>query len=189
VAPIPGDECAVCGAGMLLRPGVDVSQWQGVIDWQTLAPYIDFAIIRIGYRALDGTLNYDPQYENNVQGCEANGIPYGVYFYSIAHNELEAMEEADFVLAKIWQTGKYQSLPVFMDVEDRGVLTTLSNDQILATISTFCDYLGQFNLRTEPPRRSFPVRSCQLVDQQRGFHEDTGYRQLYETSCFVRYHG
>ena len=68
VASIPGDECAVCGAGMLLRPGVDVSQWQGVIDWQTLAPYIDFAIIRIGYRALDGTLNYDPQYENNVQG-------------------------------------------------------------------------------------------------------------------------
>ncbi len=148
VASIPGDECAVCGAGMLLRPGVDVSQWQGVIDWQTLAPYIDFAIIRIGYRALDGTLNYDPQYENNVQGCEANGIPYGVYFYSIAHNELEAMEEADFVLAKIWQTGKYPSLPVFLDVEDRGVLTTLSNDQLLATISTFCDYLGQFNLRT-----------------------------------------
>ena len=164
VVPLMGDECPICGTGMLLKPGVDVSQWQGVIDWQTLAPYIDFAIIRVGYRSEDGTLNYDTQYENNVLGCEANDIPYGLYFYSIAHNELEAMEEADFILAKLAEVGLYPQLPIFMDVEDTGVLSSLSNAELKATIRSFCDYLEQFGLRTGVYASESPWNG-QLTDQ------------------------
>lgn len=83
------------------RLGVDVSVFQGDIDWeQVKAAGYEFAILRIGYRGYGekGTLNADEKFEQNMENARKAGIDVGVYFFSQAVNEEEAKEEADFVL-------------------------------------------------------------------------------------------
>lgn len=76
--------------------GIDVSKYQGTIDWQKVAQSgIDFAIVRIGYRAMaDGNIVADGNGKYNLQEASKAGIPLGVYFFSTAVSEEEAMEEA-----------------------------------------------------------------------------------------------
>ena len=62
---------------------IDVSEHNGKIDWAKVAPHIDGAIIRIGY-GQDSTSQDDKRAEENIRGCLANGIPYGIYLYSYA---------------------------------------------------------------------------------------------------------
>lgn len=80
--------------------GIDVSRHQGEIDWKQVAESgIKFAYIRVGFRgAKEGTLELDEYAVANIQGARENGIRVGVYFYSQAINETEAIEEAEFVL-------------------------------------------------------------------------------------------
>ncbi len=80
--------------------GVDVSEHQGVIDWQQVkAAGIDFAVLRLGYRGMtEGGLNVDATFEENYQGATAAGLKVGVYFFSQAITQEEAKEEAQFVL-------------------------------------------------------------------------------------------
>ena len=62
---------------------IDVSEHNGHIDWAKVAPHIDGAIIRIGY-GQNSTSQDDKRAEENIRGCLANGIPYGLYLYSYA---------------------------------------------------------------------------------------------------------
>ncbi|WP_295077063.1 glycoside hydrolase family 25 protein [Ruminococcus sp.] len=80
--------------------GVDVSEFQGEIDWtQVKQAGIDFAFIRIGYRTYgDGIITYDSAFQQNIEGAQAAGIKVGAYFYSQATNADEAVEEADAVI-------------------------------------------------------------------------------------------
>ena len=80
--------------------GVDVSEFQGDIDWdQVRQAGIDFAFIRIGYRTYgDGIITYDSAFQRNIEGAQAAGIKVGAYFYSQATNAGEAVEEADAVI-------------------------------------------------------------------------------------------
>ena len=98
--------------------GIDVSQWQGVIDWkQVKAAGVEFVLIRAGY---GDTLSYpkqiDTQYEYNYAQCKRNNIPVGVYFYSYAMNEAEAKREAECCLALL--KGKQFEYPIYYDVEE-----------------------------------------------------------------------
>ena len=79
--------------------GIDVSLYQGTIDWATVAANgIDFAIIRIGYRGTTaGGFGEDPMAKYNLQEAEKNGVKIGIYFYSTAISEEEAREEADWI--------------------------------------------------------------------------------------------
>ncbi len=107
--------------------GVDVSQHQGSIDWDTVAPNIDFAIIRCGYA--EDNPNYDDAWwQNNVSACERLGIPYGVYLYSYFESETDAYSEADHTIRLL--SGHHPSLPVYLDLEDAKV-AALSNEQIV----------------------------------------------------------
>lgn len=83
--------------------GIDVSSYQRDIDWPTVAKAgVKFAIIRCGYRGLTGGEIYEDKYfKQNIEGAINNGIYVGVYFYSTALNEQEAIEEADFTLNMI----------------------------------------------------------------------------------------
>lgn len=98
--------------------GIDVSKFQGNIDWTLVAQDgVEFAFIRVGYRGYGsaGKLVEDERFDANVQGALAAGIKVGVYFYSQAITEEEALEEADFVLNKI---ASYNiECPVVFDVE------------------------------------------------------------------------
>lgn len=82
--------------------GIDVSHWQGKIDWKAVkADGIDFAIIRIGYRGENGKLYRDSSADYNIQQAQKSGILVGVYFFSTATNKKEAEEEASFVVDAI----------------------------------------------------------------------------------------
>lgn len=97
--------------------GIDVSRYQGAIDWnQVAASGVQFAMIRVGYRTqTTGILNEDPYARYNLQEAQRVGIKVGAYFFSAAVNEAEAVEEAVFTASLI---DKYQiTFPVAYDCE------------------------------------------------------------------------
>ncbi len=111
------DGSLVTGDGTL---GIDVSKWNGNIDWNAVKNSgVSFVIIRCGYRgSAAGKLIEDPKYVSNIKGATAAGLKVGVYFFSQAVNEIEAVEEASMVLEQI--KGYQISYPVFLDVEASG---------------------------------------------------------------------
>lgn len=100
--------------------GIDVSKWNETIDWGAVADAgIDFAIIRCGYRgSSSGSLIIDPMFEKNIKGAIDEGIPVGVYFFTQAVNEVEAVEEASMVINLIKEYDV--DYPVFLDSESAG---------------------------------------------------------------------
>lgn len=103
--------------GSIKRVGIDISEHQGVIDWEKVAGQIDFAFIRLGYRGYtEGNLAMDARYSTNMQGATENDVPVGIYFYSQATTYEEGAEEANFVLN---QLGDYSlAYPIVLDRED-----------------------------------------------------------------------
>ena len=83
--------------------GVDVSSWQGKIDWEKVqAAGVEFAIIRVGYQAeYGGEYTLDQNFEDNITGALAAGLPIGVYYYSCADSVEEARRQAEWVLAQV----------------------------------------------------------------------------------------
>lgn len=92
--------------------GIDISSWQGKIDWNKVANYgMDFAILRIteSGNVIDG------QFENNFAGCNKYKIPVGVYKYSYAMTIAEIQSEARKVVSVL--NGRKIQFPVFLDLE------------------------------------------------------------------------
>ena len=87
-------------ANYTCRVGVDVSKYQGNIDWAAVKEAgVDFAILRLGYRGYGtGKLAMDNTFYKNLQGCLDNDIEVGVYFFSQALNYEEGAEEAVFTM-------------------------------------------------------------------------------------------
>lgn len=83
--------------------GIDVSKWQGEIDWQKVKESgIEFAIIRMGYQKdYDADFAIDPYFEQNMEGAKNAGIPVGLYFYSYAKTTAQAEEQANWVKEQI----------------------------------------------------------------------------------------
>ena len=144
--------------------GVDVSYYNGNIDWQAVkAQGIDFAIIRLGGRGWSSGLVYDDtSAQTYLQSARAAGLKIGVYFYSTAINAAEAVQEASAALARLG--GLRLDYPVFIDMEysgdyPLGRADTLSAAQRLEIINAFCKtimssgysaglYSGQYFLNT-----------------------------------------
>lgn len=105
-------------SGVGAYKGIDVSEWQGKINWaQVKTAGVDFAILRCGY----ASTYPDKQWHNNVQGCLSTGMPFGVYLYSRATSPEEASKEADFAISQLKSeglTGADLALPVYFDMED-----------------------------------------------------------------------
>ena len=96
---------------------IDVSEHQGVIDWEKVMPHIDGAILRCGYGS-DYTDQDDEQFKRNADECTRLGIHFGVYLYSYAKSIQAAQYEADHVLRLI---KPYElSYPVYLDLEQPG---------------------------------------------------------------------
>lgn len=114
--------------------GIDVSFWQGRINWNVASKYIDFAIIRCGYGYQSNQVE-DDYWKYNVSECERLGIPYGVYFYSSASTLEQVTSEAKHVIRLL--KGHKPSLPVYYDLEDNKV-ESLSNQRILQHAKAFC---------------------------------------------------
>lgn len=100
--------------------GIDVSKYNGDIDWNKVKNEgVKFAIIRCGYRgSKTGVIVEDPYFEQNIAGATEAGIPVGVYFFTQAIDEREAVEEASAVMSLV---KKYKlEYPVFIDSESAG---------------------------------------------------------------------
>ena len=96
---------------------IDVSEHQGVIDWEKVMPHIDGAILRCGYGG-DYEDQDDEQFKRNADECTRLGIPFGVYLYSYAKSIQGAQYEADHVLRLI---KNYElAYPVYLDLEESG---------------------------------------------------------------------
>ena len=115
--------------------GIDVSKWQGSINWTLFETEIpEFIIMRIG----SGRNNYekDSKFTEYYQKCKELGIPIGVYFYSFAKNLNEALIESNFALE--WLDGRKIELPIFYDIEN--ISQTLLGKEVLTKIAeTFCE--------------------------------------------------
>lgn len=120
--------------------GIDVSRYQGEIDWEKVkADGIRYAILRVGSSNNNGVY-IDPYFEENYLGCLANGIAVGAYIFTYAENETEQNEEIlKFLQALEGKTFKY---PVFVDVEYKG-LASLGKSQLSSLIKRYMDILDQ----------------------------------------------
>ena len=142
---IQGDVYTFGADGALNRTarGIDVSKYQGRIDWNAVkADGITFAIIRVGYRGYgSGALVEDSQFRANIQGATAAGLKVGVYFYSQAVDEAEAVEEASMVLSLC--AGYGLPVGVYYDTEkvagDTGRADGISAAQRTANAVAFCE--------------------------------------------------
>lgn len=125
--------------------GIDVSKWNGDIDFQLAKQEIDFVIIRCGYTSLsDGTtIKEDPLFEQNINQCIQLAIPYGIYYYSLACDEIQAKKEADFVTSKL--NGRIPDLGVFIDLENEEYQGTLSNQQLANVATSFLNNIQNEN--------------------------------------------
>lgn len=129
------------GSGVL---GIDVSKYQPSINWSSVkASGVNFVIIRCGYRgASTGALIQDPYFTSHIRGAKDAGLKVGVYFFSTALNEAEAVEEASMCAALC--EGYGINYPIFLDVESssRPGYNSLSVDQRTANIRAFCSTIS-----------------------------------------------
>lgn len=102
----------------ITKKGIDVSKYQGEIDWEAVKnDGVDYAIIRVGIRGYsEGGIMEDDFFRRNIEGAIANDIPVGAYFFTQALNEEEALEEANFVISML--QGYSLDYPVYLDIED-----------------------------------------------------------------------
>ena len=130
------------------KNGIDVSSYQNNIDWkQVKESGVDFAMIRVGYRGWGtGRIVYDNNYSYNIENALKNGIECGVYFYSQAVNESEAIEEADFVINAIKNYNI--TYPIVIDSEYAttsrvGRADNLSTEERTKVCKAFCERVQQ----------------------------------------------
>ena len=135
------------------RLGVDVSEYQGEIDWaQVKAAGVDFAMLRVGYRGMtQGLLNADAAFERNFTEATDAGLFVGAYFYSQAVTEEEAKEEADFVIRLL--NGRKLAYPIAFDWEQSALDGTgdqeshrvygMTGEQVTKCSVAFCERIRE----------------------------------------------
>ena len=119
--------------------GIDVSKWNGNIDWNAVKNSgVSYVVIRCGYRGSStGALIEDPKFKSNIKGAKAAGLRVGVYFFSQAVNEVEAVEEASMALSLV--SGYGLDYPIFLDVEASGGRGDgISKETRTAVCKAFC---------------------------------------------------
>ena len=133
--------------GVTARAGVDVSSYQGNVDWPAVkAAGADFAMLRVGFRGYGtGALVEDSTFAQNAEGAAKAGLTVGVYFYSQAVTEEEAAEEARFVVERL--RGTDVSGPIAYDLEfytaDEARTDDLTGQQATRNAIAFCGVIRQ----------------------------------------------
>lgn len=117
------------------KKGIDVSEWQGDIDFNAVkASGIEFVIIRAGY----GIGCKDKWFEQNYRKAKTAGLDVGVYWYSYANSGFEAAEEAQSLMNML--SGKSFEYPVYFDLEEKSQLNR-GRAFCDSLITSFCNKL------------------------------------------------
>lgn len=145
------------------KVGIDVSQWQGDIDWNKVkAAGVEYAIIRVGFRGYgsSGTMKRDEKFKQNLVNATSVGIDCGLYFFTQAKTKAEGEEEAEKVVEWIDELKKekegkeyvwpeedrqYLSYPIYFDTElstspsGTGRADKLTKSERTQTVIGFCE--------------------------------------------------
>ena len=141
-----GEENAlVCLSGPYLR-GIDISHWQGDVDWQQVkAAGVEFVILRLGQRGAEqGLLTADTRAQEYYEGARAAGLKIGAYFFSQAVTPEEAVEEAQF--ARSIMDGWTLDMPLAYDWEQyaqNGRTNQVTGDMLTQCTLAFCETVAQ----------------------------------------------
>lgn len=99
--------------GEKMKKGIDISYWQGKVDFSKVSKSVEFVILREGYR-----MTIDKRFLEYVQGCKGNSIPiHGVYHFCYATSTVGAEEEAASCIANMRKAGLGKDVIVFFDFE------------------------------------------------------------------------
>ena len=120
--------------------GIDVSKWQGRIDWSLVKnDGIQFAMIRSTFGWGQGSEDF--LFKTNYENAKKVDMPVGVYHYSYARTPEEAVKEADFCHSVI--KGKKFEYPVAYDMEEAGV-ASLGKERVSAIAKAFCERMQSY---------------------------------------------
>ena len=123
---------------------IDVSSYQGQIDWVKVKNQIDGVIVRIGF----GSKTEDSKIEYNIKELNKLNIPYGIYLYSYAENKWEALDEAKFTKGLIEIYNIKPSLGIYYHIEEfyvGGKKVKISKDTYHKIIETYINYLNEYD--------------------------------------------
>lgn len=116
------------------RKGIDVSVWQGEIDWEKVKNSgVEFAIIRSGW-GYAGYGEIDRYFEKNIKSAKSAGVKVGVYHYSYAESLDNARQEAEYCLSIVKSVNAKLDLPIYFDIED----SSISNKHDKETRTNMC---------------------------------------------------
>lgn len=119
-----------------MKKGIDVSKWQGAIDWKKVkASGIEFAMLRACVTS-KGTTSVDKFFETNYKNAKAVGMPIGAYLYSQATSVADAEKEADFLIKTL--KGKQLEFPIAFDIEDEKQ-KILTRERATEITTAFCN--------------------------------------------------
>lgn len=130
---------------------IDLSKYNTVTNYITLAKDIKYAIIRVGYRSSsNGVLTVDDLFNRHIENCIANGLQVGIYFYDQSINVAEAKEQAEWVINMI---KPYTiSLPIYIDSEampnHTGRADNISKEQRTKNVIAFCNRILELGYTT-----------------------------------------
>ena len=130
---------------------VDVSSYNGNIDWETAVKYgdIDGVIIRIVNHP-NGSYQEDPQFARNLAACRKYNIPFGVYIYDYSHNTGDAYNEADLVMSILRKYNVSTSelkYNIYFDMERKQSDTGLNSQQMSDVAATFINRVSNYGYR------------------------------------------
>lgn len=114
--------------------GVDLSEYNGNIDWDRLAEHVDFAILRIGWVGNKNNSTLDERFEEYYRSARRAGVKIGAYVYIYSNSEKTAREGAEWAVNRL--KGKTIDLPVYCDMEDKSI-ANLGKSKLTAIVVAF----------------------------------------------------
>lgn len=132
---------------VISHKGIDVSKYQGDIDWKAVKEDgVEYAFVRLGLRGYEsGKLVLDEYFDKNMRGANEADVAAGVYFFTQAITVEEAKEEAAYVLENI--TDYDVTCPIVFDVEmivgANGRANNLTKEERTDIAIAFCEVIRQ----------------------------------------------
>lgn len=114
--------------------GIDVSHFQGNIDWNKVKGNIDFAILRLGWIGNNNNHTLDTKFETYYNACKSTGIPIGIYVYNYCNSEDTVKSGAEWTVNQLKDKGI--DLPIYIDMEDRSI-ENLCKDKLTSICIAF----------------------------------------------------
>ncbi|HAT82986.1 glycoside hydrolase family 25 protein [Eubacterium pyruvativorans] len=169
--------------------GIDVSSHQGKINWNQVASTgVKFAFVRVGYRgSTAGRIYEDPYFRRNLTGAKQAGLKVGVYFYSMAANTKEAVEEARYVVRALKGYDIDYTVTFDLEVSESSHQGSLSAEEATRITDAFCKYVKRQGY--EPMIYGNPAWLQNNVDLSRltaypvwlaHYTAETGYPYIYK---------